>query len=402
MNLKQFFYIGYYHKSFTIIENKESKPRKFDFSKPIDKDCFKIIKKKNVPVIEAANKYITDFQFKPQYTHLFQIENSEGFELTTSYPGLTIGTGYNHDTNNEGEFKIGFYFDHTTGLPVIPGSSVKGTLRSVFPQLSYDHPLKPAAPNAIQNAKINYIASLFNVDNDKLKFVHELELVIFEGIDLIATNSNFNNGKEDIEYLNSYRRIYFHHAFISAPASDSKIFALDYITPHKEPLKNPVPLPFLKIKPNVIFKFQFIFPESIMSGVKSENVKNAFLKIINTIGIGAKTNVGYGQFSQTPFSLNQTESKADGLKEQDGKNKAPEILPSFNDKIKPNTELIAQVVSKKEKKARVLLNNQEHIYPITGNCPDDNDFVRVRVTLKKEKNNFIILSLNIYGLYKTP
>ena len=391
MNLKQFFYIGYYHKSFTIIENKESKPRKFDFSKPIDKDCFKIIKKKNVPVIEAANKYITDFQFKPQYTHLFQIENSEGFELTTSYPGLTIGTGYNHDTNNEGEFKIGFYFDHTTGLPVIPGSSVKGTLRSVFPQLSYDHPLKPAAPNAIQNAKINYIASLFNVDNDKLKFVHELELVIFEGIDLIATNSNFNNGKEDIEYLNSYRRIYFHHAFISAPASDSKIFALDYITPHKEPLKNPVPLPFLKIKPNVIFKFQFIFPESIMSGVKSENVKNAFLEIINTIGIGAKTNVGYGQFARESKNANQNA----------GARPVIEIveLQNYVDKIKQGVSIIARIEDSTKKLAQVLINGEEQVYPLNvTNCPEKDKYVRVSMNVIGAKGKEKIGTLTMVAI----
>ncbi|MDZ7743476.1 MAG: RAMP superfamily CRISPR-associated protein [Bacteroidota bacterium] len=28
--------------------------------------------------------------------------------------------------------ELGFFFDHTTGLPMIPGSSVKGSLRSAF------------------------------------------------------------------------------------------------------------------------------------------------------------------------------------------------------------------------------------------------------------------------------
>lgn len=399
MNLKQFFYNGYYHKSFTIVENKESKSRKFDFSKPRDKDSFKIIKKKNVPVLEAANKYITDFQFKPQYTHLFQIENSEGFECTTTYPGLTIGTGYNHDTNNEGEFKIGFYFDHTTGLPVIPGSSVKGTLRSVFPQLSYDHPLKPVAPDAIQNAKINYIASLFNIENDKLKFVHELELVIFEGIDLIATNSNFNNGKEDIEYLNSYRRIYFHQAFISAPASDSKIFALDYITPHKEPLKNPVPLPFLKIKPNVVFKFQFIFPETIISGVKSENVKNAFQEIINTIGIGAKTNVGYGQFKNQDFE--PPKSNLTAQKNQAQIKEKIEIvdLQNYTGKIKKGEVLIAQVTDSQKKIAKVIIHGVEQFCKLNiANCPEIDKFIKVSMNTNGAKGKERIESLTILAI----
>jgi CRISPR-associated protein Cmr6 len=57
---------------------------------------------------------------------------SHQFTLYTTYPGLLIGSGYAHSTNTTGDASIGFYFDHTTGLPTIPGSSVKGVMRSVF------------------------------------------------------------------------------------------------------------------------------------------------------------------------------------------------------------------------------------------------------------------------------
>src|SRR5690554_3416875 len=55
---------------------------------------------------------------------------NDRWELYTTYPGLLIGSGYQHESGGENEFKIGFFFDYTTGLPQIPGSSVKGVLRS--------------------------------------------------------------------------------------------------------------------------------------------------------------------------------------------------------------------------------------------------------------------------------
>ena len=72
--------------------------------------------------------------------------NKNILNLKTIYPGLLIGSGYGHDFKGDVEndkkeqeneaFKIGFYFDFTTGMPVIPGPSIKGAIRSCFPQRS--------------------------------------------------------------------------------------------------------------------------------------------------------------------------------------------------------------------------------------------------------------------------
>ena len=64
-----------------------------------------------------------------------KIDKENKILLNTTYPGLLIGSGYIHEigsTNIENELKLGFFFDHTTGLPIIPASSVKGLLRSAF------------------------------------------------------------------------------------------------------------------------------------------------------------------------------------------------------------------------------------------------------------------------------
>ena len=70
-------------------------------------------------------------------TELF-ISNDQRISHTlyTTYPGFITGTGMAHGVNGENEdFKIGCYFDHTAGIPCLPGSSVKGILRSVFPKI---------------------------------------------------------------------------------------------------------------------------------------------------------------------------------------------------------------------------------------------------------------------------
>ena len=68
------------------------------------------------------------------------LKDQEHFCLKTVYPGLLIGIGNTHEAGTriggedaEGaEIKLGFTLDYVTGLPVIPGSTVKGVLRCAF------------------------------------------------------------------------------------------------------------------------------------------------------------------------------------------------------------------------------------------------------------------------------
>ena len=243
--------------------------------KNADKENQEIIDKNNRIVLGSKidKKLIPEIYSKTQQeinskTQQKTNSKTEQFELTTIYPGLLSGSGYAHEGAIEGELKLGFFFDHTTGLPVIPGSSVKGVLRSAFKK-SHE-----------------YIKNLLGNDEINIK---DLENNIFMGIDA--------NGKE----LPIYQRDIFLDAFPVASANDGgQIFADDYITPHKEPLKNPVPLKFLKILPGVTFRFDFILhgfenkegQEVLSAAQKCE----LFKKILFDFGVGAKTNVGYGQF----------------------------------------------------------------------------------------------------------
>lgn len=197
---------------------------------------------------EAYGKDIEKFQFSNEFNNLFEIKDSLSFELTTSYPGLLVGSGYNHPKlkENTDDFQLGFFFDHTSGLPIISGSSIKGVLKSI-----------------LKNTEL--IKDLYEEI-----YTEDLSDEIFED-----------------------NKTVFYDAFITSTKNkDKKIFGSDYITSHYSneengEFKNPNPIKFLKILPEVTFKFQFKC---------DEKYKTIFEEIIKDFGLGAKTNVGYGKF----------------------------------------------------------------------------------------------------------
>lgn len=226
-------------------------------------------------------------------------------DLKTVYPGLTTGVGVIHETGLIGEIKLGFQFDYTTGLPYIPGTSVKGLLRSMFPYSLKENKKKENDTKvlAYRKERTDYIAGLFTDKKLSATDVKALEYAIFNGCDV--------GGKK----LPSSQKDVFLDAF---PIETGKggLVGLDYITPHTDVLKNPNPIQFLKIMPEVTLRFSFKLYDTVLyegktyaegeAGVilKKEGSKQItkedklvlFQTILNDIGIGAKTNVGYGQF----------------------------------------------------------------------------------------------------------
>jgi len=212
-------------------------------------------------------------------------KSNYGFELETIYPGLIIGAGYSHNAKESKEnFQLGLFFDHTTGYPIIAGSSVKGVLRSFFKRLK-NKDEKELVLEFFQEI-LQEIG--FEEEIDK-KFLETLENEIFEGVD--------NEGK----YITTYERDIFCDAFISNRSNDNKnILGEDYITPHDNPLLEPNPNRFLKILPEVSFRFNFELHDSKMTNLKAEHKESLFLNLLVFHGVGAKTNLNYGQFKIPP------------------------------------------------------------------------------------------------------
>jgi len=270
--------------------------------------------------------------------------SQQGFSLKLLYPGLLSGVGYTMGVGMVGEFKIGFYFDHTTGMPVIPGSSIKGVLRSVFPVWQgegLNSKLKRSSKNDEQKARFvwNLICNIPDIDTAKFskkddktfltenekKIIRQIEMEIFEGRNI---EKELEKPLEDAEeFLGIYNTDVFFDAFVehavegeNEPTKDW-IFGTDSITPHGDnPLRNPNPLLFLKVLPGTTWRFCFDLKDG--SHLKAVQKEELFKQIILTIGIGAKTNVGYGQFE--PCNKEASKGKNGG---KTNKNIPSDIVP---------------------------------------------------------------------------
>ncbi len=243
-------------------------------------------------------------------TEILEIPNEikdHTIHAITTYPGLIMGTGYTHEhKGSDDAFKIGFFFDHSSGMPVITGSSVKGILRSAFPQ----RVVVPKKTTANQDEKESWIVAILQelCDIDGDVDIDELEREIFDGA--YKTPDLEKVGEKNINYIPVYDRdIFFDAVPVEIVGNNidqtKKLFGPDYITPHKnkdnrtelDQFSNPTPIKFLKILPRVKYEFRFKLGNSIVCPeITAEKKIVLFSELISMLGVGAKTNVGYGQF----------------------------------------------------------------------------------------------------------
>jgi CRISPR-associated protein Cmr6 len=241
-----------------------------DWSKTDTEEVIELIKANNIR-IQDQPLVIEDQE---------EIPGSQFFRMESVYPGLLTGSGISHEAGIEGEFKLGLHLDHTSGLPVIYGSSVKGVLRSAFETTSpetglfdfgYIRKFLPAKPGEWKDDEIM-----------------ELAREIFKGEEKDEKN-NWRN-------KSIYRRdIFFEAKPVASKDKHQRILASDALAPHGDnSLKNPIPIPFLKVRSQVTYEFRFRLNDSRL--LKISDKLEVFRKILLDHGAGAKTNVGYGQF----------------------------------------------------------------------------------------------------------
>jgi len=344
------------------------------------------------------------------------VSTIEGLRLKTIYPGLTMGTGYTHETGELGEFKLGFFFDYSTGYPCIPGSTVKGCLRSVFPQ-------KKREKVADKKEKYDYLASairelpefpketileneLSDVFDEKdslkrMQFIDFLEREIFDGEKREKNEDGTykvekTGGKTRFIYkpLCVYERDIFFDGYIVSsdhPAirrptyQNSKPFiADDYITPHLNrkmpelsPFTSPVPLMFLKILPEVTIRFQFDLKDGMLTKKEKEEL---FRRLLLDFGIGAKTNVGYGQ-----FELNKEDMRREKNKMAEAESAEREQKIAIKEANKTETE--KQVVRGAKLKCKVVEITDKEVFFMfdwDSELKFKKKKTRFKVTLKKD------------------
>lgn len=222
------------------------------------------------PIVSFAeqNTAVFTHSYDNQNTYLEGLKNSlkdmpgyQEIHLWTVYPGLLIGTGNSHDISAKDGIAGGFEFDWVSGLPIIPGSSLKGILRSLFPDTGKKYPKEL---NAALNELIKEVANKKDLNPTMLR------------------EEIFNNN--DI----------FIGGFPVIKNGNEQILAPDYITPHtKGPTKNPVPISILKVKPLIEYEFLFLLHDGLLT---IQEKVDLFKELLQIRGAGGKTNVGYGQF----------------------------------------------------------------------------------------------------------
>lgn len=280
-NIGWLFYRDYYRGIESMTDDKDKKKELVERNNIITSSEFKSFNKSNES-FNKSNEKISDTTLK-----------KNGFscvEMEVLPPGLLIGSGISHGIPGAEDFQLGFQFDYTTGLPVIPGSSVKGVLRSMFPMKG-------------ETEKTDYIKSLLPGWNDdeikklgEILFNHEdlatsaspvfFDAIVCRGVDKKQQDrNNVPNNQNEVK-----------------DKDKGDILGSDYITPHgKNPLKSPKPIQFMKVLPGVRFKFYFKLPKEIKvddNSVLRCQLVDLFISILEDVGIGAKTNVGYGHLKR--------------------------------------------------------------------------------------------------------
>ena len=200
--------------------------------------------------------------------------------LKTIYPGMLIGIGNPHaGAKSDDEIKLGFTFDYTTGKPYIPGSTVKGTIRSAFP----DIPRANVKDTVRSQVHKDYIKSIMEKNSIKAPETDDQWIMLMQEI--------FGNQKQR-------GRDVFFDAYPVKGTSEGKVFSFESITPHKT-FKNPVPIKLLKILPDVVFRFEFAVKQSrAIPEISADNKITIFKQILLDFGTGAKTNVGFGTLEE--------------------------------------------------------------------------------------------------------
>jgi len=227
----------------------------------------------------------------------------------TALSNFFVGSGYINTT------EWGLSFDWTSGLPYMPGSSLKGALLAYLEFLAEGTVVqdwKPKTKDEKDNIKGKSPEELLKMNDSEKGFWYAVKL-----------NDNVkdkdDNEYEDIWTKDDIIKVFGPQgnisddetsrggvAFFDVLPIDFKGFELEVITPHygeyyssngeKPPadIYSPVPNHFLTIKAGSTFQFAFKILDD--NGISVEKITNLIKEAGKYWGFGAKTSSGYGMF----------------------------------------------------------------------------------------------------------
>lgn len=250
-------------------------------------------KKLNTAFVDAANnkgEVRDQLRYGQSMCSFYKSIQAKQFSVYVCYPGLLVGMGHPHGTKQvRGEIQTGAFFDWVTGAPYYPGSSVKGILRSLFKVASGESPGADGCRAELLERINNAAPGAFSI------FTKEDALYL--------KNVLFGKDPEDESKIPDHGSCIFYNAHVvgfrkKASGQQEKIFGMDSLAPHEDRLRNPVPINMLRILPDVCLTFNMVLHDvpdkdgNIL--ITSDQLLTLFKEIILDLGIGAKTNTGYG------------------------------------------------------------------------------------------------------------
>jgi len=197
---------------------------------------------------------------------------------------------------------VGLYCDRTTGLPVIPGSAVKGVVSTW----------------ACWEAHFNESDGSFGTFTES-----SVERKAFPEGELAARvlGDNSRSGSESAGEI----------AFLGAWPEEAPVLGLDIVTPHTDASGgdcSPSPNPFLCVEAGTIWRFPLLAsPGSVDdSGPLLDLASRWLSEVLEQSGLGAKTASGYGRFlapevwdratkDEAALAAEATKAKADAARE---------------------------------------------------------------------------------------
>ena len=268
-------------------------------------------------------RYVENISNSLKNSGYIPIPDDSGFPLKTS-SRLIVGLGSTH------VLETSLTLHHIYGVPYIPGSAFKGVVRAAsFWDLSNDlideksEEITIRRLEAFQN--VLYSIAVWDKDsrrkweNDikkKVKNTEDTEIILrkFDSDDVIIHQLLF--GTAGFKGLLTFLDVY----------PDPKgtgvkdLFDMDVMTPHYSPYYSdpqsnppgdwydPVPIPFLTVKPGVEFRAKVLFDGWRWDRVRErlslkldlkEGLKDRVIgwveEAFNSLGVGAKTRLGYGR-----------------------------------------------------------------------------------------------------------
>lgn len=169
---------------------------------------------------------------------------------------------------------VGLYAEHTTGLPLIPGTALKGTVSTWACWAAHF--------NAADGSFREFTANSTQRRNFKTT---ETELA-----ERILGNDNTDGSEQagDVIFVGGFP--------LAAP-----MLELDIVNPHYEAdgrdKRNLTPNAFLCVEPGIIWRFVFFVRAGAPDATKLKEQTQTWIKdTLTQTGIGAKTAAGYGRF----------------------------------------------------------------------------------------------------------